>query len=638
MLTHIKIQTKIALCFSAIIFVIGVFSIFMLFEAYAIQRLSESISNISTPTVQTSSKMSNAVNSALASLRGWIITGEDQQKENRKKAWISIREAESEMENLNLIWNNSENTNRFNQIQSSLDQFELHQIKIENIAQKPFNTPATNILLTIGSPMAQSMFIHISRMINLEKNKPQTEKRKKLLLAMSNTRGSYSYELASIRAYLLSANSKFKKEYKKQKNENAHAFLTLKKLHNIMTDEQKSHFKEFSVLKQKFDQLPKRIFSIRDRPDWNRASYHLKKDAAPLGNEILKLLSEMITSQNQKLVIDGKIITSRSQAYVIELLELSIVVTLLAIFIGIFIGRNIANDLKRAVKISNKIAADDFDLNFMNLDKNNKSEIGELMNSLYTMANELALKKLKLNESQFQIIQANKLAAIGEMAANIAHEINSPLQTISIYTYKLKKMSKELNQISSNECLDKIDYSVDKVTAIIESLLKLSRNPGNEQLDNSPIGDIINDVLEVCEERFKLSDIRLDVEYHNESKHSKILGQYTSLTQVITNLLNNAYDAVISLEDKWVSIDIKDTDDTIEIAVMDSGNGIPIELQDKIFQAMFTSKDVGQGTGIGLSISAEIIRQHRGTITLDVTSKNTRFVVILPKNCETQDY
>jgi signal transduction histidine kinase len=103
------------------------------------------------------------------------------------------------------------------------------------------------------------------------------------------------------------------------------------------------------------------------------------------------------------------------------------------------------------------------------------------------------------------------------------------------------------------------------------------------------------------------------------------------LSQVILNLLNNAFDAISELPNKWVHLESRMNEGIIEIRVIDSGSGIPEELREKILQPFFTTKEVGQGTGLGLSISKGIIESHGGTLSIDIKSQNTCFVIQIPQ-------
>jgi signal transduction histidine kinase len=105
----------------------------------------------------------------------------------------------------------------------------------------------------------------------------------------------------------------------------------------------------------------------------------------------------------------------------------------------------------------------------------------------------------------------------------------------------------------------------------------------------------------------------------------------TEISQILLNLLNNAFDAVFSLSEKWVELQVEELPDEIRIQVTDSGSGISKGIREKLMQPFFTTKEPGKGTGLGLSISNRIALKHHGKIYLDESCKNTRFVLVLPK-------
>lgn len=105
----------------------------------------------------------------------------------------------------------------------------------------------------------------------------------------------------------------------------------------------------------------------------------------------------------------------------------------------------------------------------------------------------------------------------------------------------------------------------------------------------------------------------------------------TQISQVILNLLNNAHDAIGSLEEKWVMVSVTEIENDIEIRVTDSGSGIPEHVRMKIMEPFFTTKPVGKGTGLGLSVSLGILKAHRGSLVVDTESKNTCFVLRFPR-------
>ena len=241
-----------------------------------------------------------------------------------------------------------------------------------------------------------------------------------------------------------------------------------------------------------------------------------------------------------------------------------------------------------------------------------------------------------LRESERAIIEKNNqlqenshLINLGEMAAGIAHEINNPLGIIRGSVELIRA-----DKTHSPELLDKhlisIDRMIDRMVSIIRSMRNLSRRGASEKLEIINIRHLLQDVhnlslinlknLEV-EGRFAIDDLPMD---------SLIEGQAVQLSQVFLNLINNSAQAVSGKYDSWIELKAFVENDHFVFWITDSGKGIPSEQQSKIFLPFFTTKEVGKGTGIGLSLSKNIVEVHRGTLTLDTKCENTRFVIELP--------
>lgn len=244
---------------------------------------------------------------------------------------------------------------------------------------------------------------------------------------------------------------------------------------------------------------------------------------------------------------------------------------------------------------------------------------------------ELKLKEKELLDSQARAHYTNKMASLGEMASGMAHEINSPLQVISFTAFSIKRNYEHMDKAQIIESMDKVDTAVTNISRIIEGLKNMSRDSISDPCVDAAIKDIIRDATGITIERFNTKGITFNVCYHAGSETSSLPCQRLQIAQVLINLLNNAFDAALASEDKWIRLDVYDNGKAIDISVTDSGAGVPVEMQDRIFEPLYTSKAIGQGTGLGLSISAEIIRNHNGTLQLDTQSSNTRFVMSLPK-------
>lgn len=240
-------------------------------------------------------------------------------------------------------------------------------------------------------------------------------------------------------------------------------------------------------------------------------------------------------------------------------------------------------------------------------------------------------EKTDLVLEQMQKLEyASKMSALGEMAGGVAHEINNPLAVIRLKSEILSKALKngqlDVERLQSHAL--KITETSDRIAKIIEGLRFFARDGRNDALEATRLHSVVENTLSLCREHFKNHDVQILID--PLPANLMIACRSVEISQVLLNLLSNAFDAVAGLPEKWIRITVQEGKSHVQIRVIDSGKGVPVELQSKIMQPFFTTKAVGKGTGLGLSISAGIARNHQGTIHLDATSANTCFVLQLP--------
>lgn len=233
----------------------------------------------------------------------------------------------------------------------------------------------------------------------------------------------------------------------------------------------------------------------------------------------------------------------------------------------------------------------------------------------------------KARESQQALIQTAKMTSLGEMAAGIAHEINTPLAIIVSATDQVKELFKNNAKEKAFLRLEKIQSTALRIAQIVRGLRTFSRSSEEDSSANTHLQQIILDTISLCSEKFKIRGTSLDFKMHHDPE---VLCIPTQLSQVILNLLNNSLDATETLPTKWVKIDLSGDSTKCFIKITDSGHGISTAIQNKIMQPFFTTKDVGKGTGLGLSISKGIIDSFKGRLFYDTTSPNTCFIIELP--------
>jgi signal transduction histidine kinase len=264
---------------------------------------------------------------------------------------------------------------------------------------------------------------------------------------------------------------------------------------------------------------------------------------------------------------------------------------------------------------------------------------------------ELALTDLR--SAQSQLIQSEKMASLGELTAGIAHEIQNPLNFVNNFSELNTELIDELEQAANKGNLEevkliskdireneqKINHHGKRADSIVKGMLQHSRT-STAIKEPTDINKLADEYLRLAyhglraKDKFFNADLKTD--YDESLEKISIIPQ--DIGRVILNLITNAFYAVNEKKkeqhngyDPVVSVSTKEEGARIEIRVKDNGNGIPQKLVDKIFQPFFTTKPTGQGTGLGLSLSYDIIKAHGGELKVETTEgKETTFIIELP--------
>ena len=227
-----------------------------------------------------------------------------------------------------------------------------------------------------------------------------------------------------------------------------------------------------------------------------------------------------------------------------------------------------------------------------------------------------------LDAERAKSMHTAKLASLGELAAGVAHEINNPLAIISGNIPLLKRFKDDPEKL--NEKLEAVKSSVERITKIVNGLRKFSRTSNDNSHTKHKLMKLVDEVVVLTDVKAKRFATPIEWEL---TSNSEISCDPFEIQQVVINLINNAVDAVQSMQDKWVKVKLFDEGSQVVLQVIDSGPGISADVEQKLFQPFFTTKAVGEGTGLGLSISKGICEQHGATLTLNRKVTHTCFEV-----------
>jgi len=242
-------------------------------------------------------------------------------------------------------------------------------------------------------------------------------------------------------------------------------------------------------------------------------------------------------------------------------------------------------------------------------------------------------------EAEQQLIQASKMATLGEMATGVAHELNQPLSVIKTASSFLLKKIKQKEKIEDNilaTLLTKADSNVDRATKIINHMRQFARK-SDMDLEKIDVNEVLERAFEIFSQQLKVRGI--DVIWETEKNLPKISADPDRLEQVLINLLINARDAIEQkrktkgrgISDNKITISTMATEKEVVVKVEDTGVGIPEAILDKLFEPFFTTKQVGKGTGLGLSISYGIIKEYNGSIkALSAKEGGACFIIKFP--------
>ncbi|WP_372737288.1 ATP-binding protein [Neptunomonas sp.] len=334
-------------------------------------------------------------------------------------------------------------------------------------------------------------------------------------------------------------------------------------------------------------------------------------------NQLIAIQTEKTEKAAQSSVYNARETIKTGRTWMLLMVTASLLFSILVVWL--YVGRNMVARITSLDASMRSIANGNLE---EQVQVKGNDEIGAMARSLVSFRDQLST-------FQEELVQAGKLAALGQLSAGIAHEINQPLSAIGHYSHnglrllhagRLQEAEKNLNQISN---LTK------RATTIITRLKSLARKQQNNLVvvDLQRVVDNVLIMLEGDEVR-KLTNIEVVFPMQNNLVHADPV----QLEQVVLNLVTNALDAIADQAKKLIRIECLHNNDRLEIYVRDNGPGVSKELRENIFEPFFTTKRRGQSLGLGLSISFNIINNFAGKLTVDDGSDSgASFCIQLPE-------
>ena len=345
-----------------------------------------------------------------------------------------------------------------------------------------------------------------------------------------------------------------------------------------------------------------------DRSDSSELAAHLRQQGAKTTSMVLEFAA------SERRFVEGRLAVAKQ----VPLVFLAVMLVL-TIYLANFLARQIVGPLGRLVGATQRIAGGD--LAPIMPARRYRDEFTELSLGINHMIHEL--------EHRYRlIVESQKLRAVGTLTAGIAHELNNPLNNITLTVTTLRQFYSKLSESERAEMLDDLEGQGERARAIVRNLLNFTRQ-GDTRMEPLDLRKLVNDVTALAANQihFHGCTVELDIPDSLPTVH----GDRDLLGQVFLNLFLNALDAMEKGGRIHVSASAIREPGHVVVDVTDSGTGIPEPLLDTVFDPFFTTKPTGEGTGLGLSVSRGIARKHGGDIR--VTSKygfGTTMSVLLP--------
>lgn len=321
-------------------------------------------------------------------------------------------------------------------------------------------------------------------------------------------------------------------------------------------------------------------------------------------------------------ILEQKYLDIRNQA-ILAFLSIALACVIISFLISFFIARRITGPINELVTASREIAHGNLN---PDVKITSGDELGELASVFKIMAGNLSEREEKLKDfTTSKIMESERLALVGQLAANVAHELNNPL--VGIVTYSQLLLEEAPSSDPSIEFLNKIVIQANRCKEIVRGLLDFSRQrKPDKSLVN--VNNVIRQCISLLENQAIFHNIKINLTLNDLPM---LIIDPSQIERVFMNIILNAAEAMEGHGTLDINSNLIPEESLVQIEFKDTGPGISEENLEKLFDPFFTTKEAGHGVGLGLAISYGIIREHNGTITVkSKPGSGTSFIIKLP--------
>ncbi len=371
-------------------------------------------------------------------------------------------------------------------------------------------------------------------------------------------------------------------------------------------DTMRRHVERYEDLMERLSDLDKE--RGRDPPNYDAIESELRTHGAEMVAVAEQLVAKERQSVNYMLLMSKRI----------PIVFLAVLLVLM-IYLANFITRQMMRPLNRLMAATSGIADGDFTP--ITPSRRYRDEFSELAMAMNHMMRQLVHRHELL-------VQAHKLKAVGTLTAGVAHELNNPINNIMLTSAMLQEDYKTLSDDERLDMISDLLNQAERSQRIVRNLLDFARE-SEIRTDLFQAGKLLDDTVALANNQIRLARVKVSCSY--APNLPPLHGDQQQLTQVFLNLILNALDAMPGGGALTITTSNSREPDFLEVAVTDTGTGIPEHVLPNIFDPFFTMKPTGKGTGLGLSVSLGIVQKHGGDIRVtSQPNKGSTFTVLLP--------